>query len=316
MDVRTLRYFVLVAEEGSISAGARRAMVAQPAVSVAVRKLEREVGASLLERSPGGVTLTIEGSILLTQARRVLRCVAQAHQEVRRSRIGREPVFTIGLTAGRASAGELTGPILQAFRAAHPELDVRVRELDFAEQFDEVLDGGVDVALVRSPYRHDDLVMEPLFSEPSVLVASPEHPLARLPEVPLEALEAERLLEVVRAPKAWRKFWNFADLRDERLGIPTHEVGLIGYCLDILKNATVSPMAQSGWRFGGLGAPTVHAVKLTGAPHSVIGIGHRAGESREEVRTFTELARAITAEMLHLVPDAVPVPALADRGHN
>jgi DNA-binding transcriptional LysR family regulator len=309
MDVRTLRYFVLVAEEGSISAGARRAMVAQPAVSVAVRKLEREVGAPLLERSYDGIALTTEGRVLLTQARRVLRCVEQARHEVWRSRIAREPVFTIGLTAGKASAGELTGPILQAFRAAHPDLNVRLRELDFAEQFDEVLDGGVDVALVRSPYHHDDLVMDPLFSEPSVLVASPEHPLSQLPEVPMEAIERERLLEVVRAPKAWRQFWNFADLRDECVGIPTHEVGLIGYCLDILKNATVSPMAQSGWRFGGLGSPTVRVVKLIDAPHSVIGIGRRADERREEVHSFTELARVVTAEMIGMVPDAIPVPA-------
>jgi DNA-binding transcriptional LysR family regulator len=306
MDVRTLRYFMLVAEEGSISAGARRAMVAQPAVSVAVKKLEREAGAPLLERSYGGVVLTARGRILLTQARRVLRCVEEAQRQVRGGGSG---AFTIGLTAGRASAGELTGPILEAFRVAHPDLSVRVRELDFAEQFDEVLDGGVDVALVRSPYHHDDLVMEPLFSEPSVLVASPDHPLAHETEVPVEALGRERLLEVVRAPKAWRQFWNFAELRDERAGIPTHEVGLIGYCLDIVKNTTVSPMAQSGWRFGGLGSPTVRAVKLSDAPHSVIGIGRRADEHRDEVRAFTELARAVTAGMITMVPGAVPVPA-------
>lgn len=306
MEVRTLRYFVLVAEEGSISAGARRAMVAQPAVSVALRKLEREVGTALVERSHGGVTLTAAGRTLLVHARRLLRGVAEAQREVARG--GGDPVFTVGLTSGRASAGELTGPILEAFRAAHPGLELRVRELDFAEQYDEVLSGGVDIALVRSPYVHDDLVMEPLFSEPSVLVVSPEHPLAGSAEVPLEAIEHERLLEVVRAPRVWRDFWDFAELRDEPARLPTRALGLIDYCLDVLRYATVSPMAQSGWRHGGLGSPTVHSAKLIGAPHSVIGIGYRADDRRAEVRSFAEIAHLVTTEMIDLVPDAVAVP--------
>jgi DNA-binding transcriptional LysR family regulator len=311
MDVRTLRYFVLVAEEGSIGAGARRAMVAQPAVSVALRKLEREVGAPLLERSPGGVELTAAGHTLFLRARRVLRSLEDAREEARRGGAGRDPVFTVGLVAGTVSAGELTGPILQAFRAAHPDLELRVRELDFAAQFDEVLHGGVDVALVRSPYEHDDLVMEPLFTEPTVLVASPDHPLAEESEVPLEALGGQRMLDVVRTPVAWREFWSLAGLRPEHADIPTQEVGLIGYCLDILKHATVSPMALSGWRLGGLGSPTVRSVRLTDAPHSVIGVGHRAAGGRPEVRSFVDLARSVTAEMIALVPDAVPIAGVS-----
>lgn len=307
MDVRTLEYFVLVAEEGSISAGARRAMVAQPAVSVALKKLERDVGAPLLERSYGGVELTAAGHTLLVQARRVLRCLEEARDETRRSGALRRTVFTVGLTSGQASAGELTGPILQAFRAAHPELDLRVRELDFAGQFDEVLDRGVDVALVRAPYEHDDLVMEPLFTEPTVLVVSPEHPLAELPEVSLAALGGERFLEVVRTPRAWRAFWSFAGMRAEQVGIPTEELGLIGYCMDVLKHGTVSPMAMSGWRLGALGAPTIRAIRLTDAPRSVVGVGYRAPGRRPEIQAFVDIARSVTAEMIDLVPEAASV---------
>ncbi|WP_051342783.1 LysR family transcriptional regulator [Pseudonocardia spinosispora] len=309
MDVRTLEYFVLVAEEGSISAGARRAMVAQPAVSVALRKLERDVGAPLLERSHGGIELTVAGHTLFVQAQRVLRCMAEARDETRRSGARGRAVFTVGLTSGQASAGELTGPILQAFRTAHPELDLRVRELDFAGQFDEVLHRGVDLALVRAPYEHDDLVMEPLFTEPTVLVVSPEHLLAELPEVSLDALGGERLLEVVRAPEAWRAFWSFAGLRTEQAGIPTEELGLIGYCMDVLKHGTVSPMALSGWRLGGLGAPTIRAVRLTDAPRSVVGVGYRASARQPEIRSFVDIARAVTAEMVALVPEAAPAMA-------
>jgi DNA-binding transcriptional LysR family regulator len=305
MDVRTLRYFVLVAEEGSIHGGARRAMVAQPAVSVAVRKLERDLGGALFDRSPHGVELTSAGSALLPHARRILRSVEQARADVHRGmRPGPAP-FTVGLTAGRVAAGELTGPILDAFRRSNPDVLMRVRELDFAEQFDAVLEGDVDVALVRSPYEHDALCMEPLFSEPTVLVASPEHPLADLAEVSLEALLPERFLEVVRTPRVWREFWNLAGMRDESArSIPSQAVGLLDFSIDVMRNATVSPMAQSGWRLGGLGGPSLSAVRIPDAPHSVIGVGYRRGDDRGTLASFIATARAVTEELVTIVPGA------------
>lgn len=315
MDVRTLRYFVLVADEGSIHGGARRAMVAQPAVSVALKKLERDVGGVLFERSSHGVELTAAGCALLVHARRILRSVEQARQEVRQSMTTGPAPFTVGLTAGRVAAGELTGPIVDAFQRGNPDVVLRVRELDFAEQFEAVLEGSVDVALVRSPYEHDALCMEPLFSEPSVLAASPQHPLARLPEVSLEELVPERFLEVVRTPRVWREFWNLTDIRNESVrSIPSQAVGLLDFSIDVMRNSTVSPMAQSGWRLGGFGGPSLCAVRLPDAPHSVIGVGYRRGDHREKVASFITVARAVTAELISIVPDAVLVSTPAVGG--
>jgi DNA-binding transcriptional LysR family regulator len=306
MDLRMLEYFVAVVEEGSISAGARRAMVAQPSVTVAVQRLERELGGPLLERSAAGVVPTEAGRTVLARARRVLRTVEQLRADAAHARTGRS-TFTIGLVCGRASAGELTGPILDAFRMAYPDLSLRVRELDFAEQFEDVLDGTVDVALVRSPYEHDELSMDPLFTEPSVLIAGPDHPLAGAKEICVEAVANERFLEVTHAPREWREWWSLAEMRDDPAGIPTEAVGLIDYSLDVLRNGAISPMAASGWRFGGLGEPTLSAVTLTDSPRSVIGVGYRAGAVDPQVLAFTEIARTITDEMLDLVPDALPV---------
>ncbi len=305
MDLRMLEYFVSVVEEGSISAGARRVMVAQPSVTVAVQRLERELGGPLLERSPAGVVPTAIGRTVLARARRVLRCVEELRVGAAASQ-GRS-AFTIGLVCGRASAGELTGPILDAFRMTYPDLTLRVRELDFAEQFEDVLDGTVDVALVRSPYDHDELRMDPLFTEPSVLIAGPDHPLAGEKEICVEAVANERFLEVTHAPREWREWWSLAEMRDDPAGIPTEAVGLIDYSLDVLRNGAISPMAASGWRFGGLGEPTMSVVTLTDSPRSVIGVGYRAGAVDPQVLAFTAIARTITDEMLDLVPDALPV---------
>ena len=111
MDPRALRYFVLVAEEGSVHAGARRAMVAQPALSVALKKLEREVGAALLERSHKGVTLTEAGVALLPRARQILDSIETAKNvaSLATPSAGTAPVFTVGLVEGRVAAGEPGG---------------------------------------------------------------------------------------------------------------------------------------------------------------------------------------------------------------
>lgn len=303
MDVRTLRYFTFVAEAGSIHGGARRAMVAQPAVSVAIKKLERTLSRSLFVRSPRGVELTPEGRTLLTYARDLLRHVDDLEREAR-DLVSRPPTFTVGLLAGPASAGELTVPILDAFRTIKPGLDLRIRQLDFRDHFDAVLDGTVDVALVRSPFTHDDLVFSPLFSEPTVVVTSPEHRFAKRAEVTLDDVLGERPLMVMQAPRVWRDFWGLADYRGSAHGaIPSDATTLIDYSIDVLRNDTISPMAQSGWRLGGTGEAAMRAVKFVDAPRSVIGVGRRADETRDDVLAFASVARDVAARLISWIPD-------------
>ena len=68
-------------------------------------------------------------------------------------------------------------------------------------------------------------------------------------------------------------------------------------------------MAASAWRLGGLGGFTVNPVRITDAPHSVIGVGYRApAAGRPEIRSFVDIARTVTAELIGLVPDAVRRP--------
>ena len=83
MDVRQLRYFVAIAEEGSLSAAAQRLNVAQPALSQHVIALEGRLEVKLLERSPRGVTLTQPGEVLLAHARSILAALDDARAAVR-----------------------------------------------------------------------------------------------------------------------------------------------------------------------------------------------------------------------------------------
>jgi len=309
VDLRALRYFVLVAEEGSVHAGARRALVAQPALSVALKKLEREVGAALFDRSPRGVTLTAAGAALLPRARQILRLAQQAPAETRLLAEDDAPVFTIGLIEGRVAAAEITGPILQTFQKANPDVRVEARTLDFANQFDAVLDGTVDVAIVRAPCDEPDLILDPVFSEPCMLVAGPEHRLANVGETTVDALRGEPMLEVFRAPRAWREFWNLSELRNEpSRSILSPAISLISYSLDILRTGVLSPMAASGVRLGGCDE-TMRAIRLVDSPRTMVCIGYRADRADDpRVHALVGISRQVAETLLPMVADAEPAP--------
>jgi DNA-binding transcriptional LysR family regulator len=306
MDLRALRYFVLVAEEGSVHAGARRALVAQPALSVALKKLEREVGAVLFERSARGVTLTAAGAALLPRARQLLRLADEAQTEPRLFP-DTGATLTIGLIEGRVAAAEITGPILQTFQRRHPDLRIEARTLDFADQFNSLLDGTVDVAIVRAPCDEPDLALEPLFSEPCMLVTSPEHRLADVGETTLNEVLGEPMLDVFRAPRPWREFWNLADLRNEPgRSVLSPAVGLISYSMDILRTGVISPMAASGVRLGGIG-DSMRAIRLVDGPRTLVCVAYRRDADSPLVQSLVDVARQVTEQMLALIPDAEPL---------
>lgn len=98
VDLRLLELFVCVAEEGSIHGGARRLMIAQPAVSKGLQRLERQIGMPLVLRSPLGIELTPAGTVLLDAARDILDRIGQARDAVRET-------GTIGVDPRRADRG-------------------------------------------------------------------------------------------------------------------------------------------------------------------------------------------------------------------
>lgn len=119
MDTRLLELFVAVAEEGSIHGGARRLVIAQPAVSKGLRRLERTLEASLVDRSARGTALTPAGEVLFTEARDILDRIGRTAAAVRGAGAASRRI-TLGLIAGTVAAGDLTGEIVQAYRRERP----------------------------------------------------------------------------------------------------------------------------------------------------------------------------------------------------
>lgn len=171
MDVRQLRYFVAIAEEGSLSAAAQRVNVAQPSLSQHVIALERELDVRLLERSPRGVSLTESGEILLSHARDVIAALERAATAVRQS--GSEPQGEVTFGLPSSIAMVLSVPLAETVRIELPK--VRLRVIDAMSGFikswleDQSIDLGMlyDLGSVRH-LSHRQLMTEELhfFSAP------------------------------------------------------------------------------------------------------------------------------------------------------
>src|SRR5688572_536741 len=146
MDLRRLRLFVAVAEQGSFTAAAEAVHVAQPAVSLAVRELEQELGATLLTRSRQGARLTAAGEALLGPARQALRDVEHAAEAV---------AAVTGLVAGHLDlaclptlAADPVAELVGRFRSAHPGVTVRMgAPRDVEELAEAVRTGAADVGV-------------------------------------------------------------------------------------------------------------------------------------------------------------------------
>jgi DNA-binding transcriptional LysR family regulator len=125
MDFAGLRTFLAVAAERSFSRAATKLYRSQPAVSLAIQRLEEELGEVLFDRSSRGNELTPAGAVLQDYAARVLRLVEETTMAVRGAgRVSPPPTVTIGADAQMVNA---LGPLVEAFRDAHPDLHVELR---------------------------------------------------------------------------------------------------------------------------------------------------------------------------------------------
>ena len=192
MDLRQLRYVVAVADAGGIRKASRQLDLAQPSLSQALRQLEAELGVQLIRRSTRGIELTEAGDEFLNYARDILDRAAEAHAAMRRRAEQRSCTLRVGLLAGIIAAGELTGPILERFRQARPDVEIQVQDISFSDQAAPLLDGQVDVAIVRAPIANRLVDTVPLAHDPRVLLVGATHELAGAERVDVEEILDER----------------------------------------------------------------------------------------------------------------------------
>lgn len=178
MDLRQLRYFITVAEEGHITRAAERLNIQQPPLSRLIGNIEKELDVQLFRRKPRGVELTEAGRVFLDKARAALTNIEQAVVGAKRTARGEQGQISVGIVH-TAAFQPPTPTIIDAFRQAFPLVSITLRETTTGELFEEVRNERVDVAFLRSlPVNLEGLRVDHLFDEPLVVAMPSGHPLA------------------------------------------------------------------------------------------------------------------------------------------
>ena len=208
MELRHLRYFVMVAEELHLTRAAARLNMQQPPLSQQVRALEQELGFELFKRHPKGVDLTAGGMVFLEEARAILTRVEQGSRKAARAANGIEGTLIIGFTSS-AATHPLIPQIIRSYRERYPGVEVAMKEGSARELTEEAIESRLDVGILRAPVgQHQSIHFHRLLNEEMLLVLPVRHPLLaefsgsqQVPEISLNALEGERFI-LVRRPGA------------------------------------------------------------------------------------------------------------------
>lgn len=190
MDLRQLRQFVAVAEERSFRRAAERLHVSQPPLSVAVQRLEAEVGATLLDRTRHHVRLTVAGEAFLREARRTLAHAQLSVEIAQRAAAGK--LGTLRLSFVPSAALGVVPQLLRTFREDYPDVKLVLTGDTTAHQMAALLSGATDVGIVVPPM-HDagDFRVQPYCEQELMLAVPDTHPLAQQQRVQLRDLASE-----------------------------------------------------------------------------------------------------------------------------
>lgn len=303
MELRQLRYFVVLAEELHFTRAAARIPLAQPALSQQIAKLERELGAALFDRVPGHVALTDAGHILLAHARSTLAAADGALAVVREHGQGERGTLRLGVFAN--GAAELNGPILQSFARRCPNAELSLLDLAWGDQVRALTEHRVDVAILRPPYDDERIELIELAVDPQVAMVPAAHPLADADVVaPQNLLDEPFIVAHPSAPAGWRDHWLLTDLRGglaPRLSghAPASMTELFGA---IAFGGAVTTTAASVERY--LPGALVRYVPLEGAPGSPIAVARLRGRRGRLLDAFVDTALETSRALIGLLPGA------------
>ncbi|RVX40847.1 DNA-binding transcriptional LysR family regulator [Nonomuraea polychroma] len=282
MDLRTLRYFVAVAEELHFGRAAARLHMTQPPLSRAIKQLETDLGCELLRRSPTGVALTPAGAALHDEARTLLAQADQARARVVAA--AGTATITIGTLADNADPAGTR--LAAAYRRHHPGIPVRIREADLTDPTAGLRAGIVDVALTRTPFDDTGIVTHVLRSDPVAAVLRSDDPLAGRDSLSLHDLADRRWFRLPEgADPVWRAFWSGPASRDHDGPV----VRTVHECLQaVLWNGSVGLMPLAHPPPEGL-----TAVPLAGKPSSDLVVAWNGAHPGPLIHSFARIAATV-----------------------
>jgi DNA-binding transcriptional LysR family regulator len=280
LDLRLVRYFTVVAEHRHFGRAAAALLLAQPSLSRQVARLEQQVGARLLDRTPRGTALTEAGEVFLPRAKAMLRAAGQA---VAATRAAAQPSrIVIGYTPGL-----IVTPAVRRLRRQHPDADVQTLHLEWNEPREALLTHRVDAAVTRLPLATDGLHVTILYDEPRLLMVPLDHRLAGKESVTLADIADEPIPKM--PDPAWNAYWRIDPRPD---GSPAPDGPLVAAIED--KNELIAAGEAvaiiPGSLAGGI-RPDLTTVPLHGVDPSHVVLATRAGDRGRLVAAFGKLAR-------------------------
>ncbi|TXI07587.1 MAG: LysR family transcriptional regulator [Novosphingobium sp.] len=187
MDLRQLRYFNALAETLNFHRAAERLHISQPPLTVAIRKLEDELGVTLFERDPRGVRLTTAGLAAIAPAREALAAADKVREAVRQGAAGLRGRLSVGFIG--SAIGDLLPRIVPPFRKAYPEVELALEELNSVEIVRAIAARRLDIGLVRLPVMDSAPVAIDVIEEDELVAVLPASDvLARRKTLDLGAL--------------------------------------------------------------------------------------------------------------------------------
>src|SRR5436190_7297071 len=186
MELTQLEFFLMVVEQGSFSKAAVRVYRTQPAVSIAIRRLEEEIGAALFGRSQKTPVLTEVGELVHDYAKRMLALRSQAQDAVAELKSLQRGIVRIG--ANESTSLYLLPHLILDYRARHPDVKVEIFRHTSEHLPREVLDRNVDFALLAFEPVDTDLESFPILQDELVLIMNPDDPLAKRGSLKIEEL--------------------------------------------------------------------------------------------------------------------------------
>ncbi|SHL29876.1 transcriptional regulator, LysR family [Bradyrhizobium lablabi] len=234
MELRHLRYFVAVAEEGSLTVAAQKRLhTAQPSLSRQIHDLELELGVQLLIRGPRGIDLTAAGRVFLDHARVALLQVEAASEAARRAAQPARTSFAIGFLTGYEM--DWLPAVMGILRAELPSTEVVIHSQDSPDLAAGLIRGKIDLAFLRPEKQAPGLKFRLLRKDPLIVLMPRDHALTARNSIRPQDIAGETFISVspLRAPTAWTAIDDYI----KRVGIalkPDHQAENLAMAISLV----------------------------------------------------------------------------------
>lgn len=276
LDLRVVRYFAAVAEHRHFGRAASALHMTQPSLSRQIRGLEKQLGATLFERTPQGSVLTAAGEAFATYARTLLETAELATAHTRAAARPRRIVvgYTSNLVVTRA---------VRELRQRRPDAEIVLAHLPWNGARHAIVEREVDVALTRLPIAADGLDITLLYREPRAVLMSRRHRLAARPALYLTDIASEPIPRTGDAD--WDAFWR----NEPRSRDHDPVIGDVAELVDYLAGGLGVSIVPADTRLPDL-HPDLLARPLRGVEPGRVALARRAGEANPLIDVFAECA--------------------------